>query len=85
MAREMKRDKTRRSSGARERTSFAARRASRQLEGVKEVNPRDYDLLRKFLTEHGKIVPGRYTGATARQQRQIKGAIRRARNVGIVP
>lgn len=85
MARQMQRDKTKRTEGRSARTSFAARRASRQLEGVKEVNPRDYDLLRKFLTEHGKIVPGRLTGATAKLQRQIKQAIRRARNTGILP
>jgi small subunit ribosomal protein S18 len=71
--------------GGRERASFAARRASRQLEGVKEIDPRDYELLRKFMSDHGKIMPARLTGAKARQQRQIKQAIRRARNVAIMP
>jgi small subunit ribosomal protein S18 len=42
-------------------------------------------LLRRFLTEHGKIMPSRLTGATAKQQRQIKRAVRRLRVMGILP
>jgi len=60
------------------------RKRSRYLEGVEDVDARDYELLRRFMTEHGKIVPSRYTGATALQQRQIKRAIRRARNMGLL-
>jgi small subunit ribosomal protein S18 len=37
------------------------------------------------MTERGKIMPARVTGATARQQRQIKRAIRRARVMGLLP
>ncbi|MBA4389240.1 MAG: 30S ribosomal protein S18 [Verrucomicrobia bacterium] len=61
------------------------RKRSRHLDGVKEINPRDYDFIRKFMTEHGKIVPARLTGATAKQQREIKRIVRRLRVVGIVP
>ena len=67
------------------RPSFASRRLARSLEGVQEVDPRDYDLLRKFLTDHGKMLPARLIGATAKQQRQIRQAIRRARTVGLLP
>lgn len=62
----------------------APRKRSRFLEGVISIDPRDYELLRKFVTEHGKIVPARLTGASARQQRQIKRGIRRARNIGLL-
>lgn len=61
------------------------RKRSRFLDGVKDINPRDYEFIRKFMTEHGKIVPARLTGATAKQQRQIKRVVRRLRVVGIVP
>jgi small subunit ribosomal protein S18 len=61
------------------------KKRSRHLEGVKSINPEDYELLQKFLTEHGKIVPSRLTGAGARQQRQIKRAVRRARVMGLLP
>ncbi|MBI3985727.1 MAG: 30S ribosomal protein S18 [Lentisphaerae bacterium] len=57
---------------------------SRHLEGVKVINYRDYELLRKFMTEQGKMMPRRITGANAKQQRQIRQAIRRARNMGLL-
>ena len=61
-----------------------ARRRSRYLEGVTEIDNRDYELLRKFMTEHGKIMPARFTGASPKQQRQIARAIRRARVMGLL-
>lgn len=61
------------------------RRNAKHLEGVKEINYKDYELLRKFMTERGKITPRRITGASARQQREIKRAIRRARVMGLLP
>jgi small subunit ribosomal protein S18 len=63
--------------------SRGSRKRSRYLDGVIDIDPRDYELLRKFLTEHGKLLPARLTGASARQQRQIKRAIRRARVMGL--
>ncbi|MBN2161925.1 MAG: 30S ribosomal protein S18 [Pontiellaceae bacterium] len=54
------------------------------LRGVTEIDYKDAELLKKFMTDRGKILPRRLTGATAYQQRQIKGAIRRARVMGLV-
>jgi small subunit ribosomal protein S18 len=59
-------------------------RRSRHLESVKQIDPRDYDLLRRLTTDHGKIMPSRITGATAKQQRLVKRYIRRARVMGIL-
>lgn len=70
---------------SRSRGGFGARKAARYLEGIKEIDPRDWELIRKFVSDHGKIIPSRLTGATAKQQRQIKRAIRRARVMGLVP
>ncbi len=61
------------------------RKKSRHLEGVSDVDPHDYELLRKFVTEHGKIISSRLSGASAKQQRQIKSAVRRARVLGLIP
>ena len=61
------------------------RKKSKYIEGWQEVDYRDYELLRKFMTERGKIMPARISGATAQQQRQIKRAIRRARVMGLLP
>ncbi len=69
----------------RRRREDAGPKRSRYLDGVKDIDPTNYDFLRKFMTDHGKIIPARLTGATAKQQRQIKSAIRRARNIGLLP
>ena len=65
--------------------NLMGRRSLRLMENVKEINPTDYEFLRKFLTDHGKLLPGRFTGTTSKQQRQIKKAIRRARVMGLLP
>jgi len=62
-----------------------ARRISKHLEGVEDFDYKDHELLRKFMTERGKIMPRRITGATAKQQRRLKRAIRRARVMGLLP
>ena len=67
------------------RGSMAPIRRTRYLKSDDTVNFRDYELLRKFMTERGKIMPRRFTGATAKQQRQIKLAIRLARVMGLLP
>jgi small subunit ribosomal protein S18 len=54
------------------------------LRGLTSVDYKDAELLKKFMTDRGKILPGRLTGANARQQRRIKKAIRRARTMGLV-
>ena len=60
-------------------------KAARHLDGVKQIRSNDYELLRKFMTDHGKIMPARTIGASAKQQRQIKRSIRRARVMGLLP
>ncbi len=56
----------------------------RLLEGVTEIDYKDAELLRKFMTERGKILSRRYTGVTSKQQRQVKRAIRQARVMGLL-
>lgn len=63
---------------------FAEEKRSRYLQGITHVDYKDHELLRKFMTEHGKIIPCRISGTTTKQQRQLKSAIRRARTVGLV-
>ncbi|ABB57153.1 30S ribosomal protein S18 [Synechococcus elongatus] len=60
----------------------------RRLSPIKPSDPIDYkdvDLLRKFITERGKILPRRITGLTARQQRDLAVAIKRARILALLP
>lgn len=62
-----------------------ARKRTRMLKADQVIDYRDYEFLRKFMTERGKILPGRVTGANSKQQRQIKKAIRRNRVMGLLP
>ncbi|MBD1838384.1 30S ribosomal protein S18 [Coleofasciculus sp. FACHB-64] len=60
----------------------------RRLSPIKPDEPIDYkdvDLLRKFITERGKILPRRITGLTAKQQRDLTVAIKRARLLALLP
>jgi small subunit ribosomal protein S18 len=50
-----------------------------------EVDYKDPQLLRYFITERGKIVPRRVSGACAKHQRELTVAIKRARNIALVP
>lgn len=60
-------------------------RGPKRLEGVENIDYKDAELLRRFMTERGKVMPRRTTYASAKQQRQIRRAIRRARVMGMVP
>jgi len=84
----MKRESSERKSRSRDRDGdegFGAKRKMRHMDGIKSIDPNDYEQIRRFLTEHGKLMPARLTGATAKQQRQIKRIVRRLRVMGIVP
>ncbi len=54
-------------------------------EGIAEVDYKDLDMLRQYVTETGKIVPSRITGTKARYQRQLATAVKRARYLALLP
>jgi small subunit ribosomal protein S18 len=54
-------------------------------EGVKEIDYKDLDTLRNYVTETGKIVPSRITGTKTRYQRQLATAVKRARYLALLP
>ena len=53
--------------------------------GVKEIDYKDIDTLRDFISENGKIIPARLTGTRAIYQRQLNTAIKRARFLAMLP
>ncbi|BAO80485.1 ribosomal protein S18 [Serpentinimonas raichei] len=53
--------------------------------GVVEVDYKDVDVLRDFISENGKITPARLTGTRAFYQRQVTTAIKRARFLALLP
>ncbi len=56
-----------------------------QVAGMKTVDYKNIELLKKFVTERGKILPRRITGVSARFQRLLCNAIKRARMVALLP
>ena len=52
---------------------------------IRIVDYKDDKLLSRFLTERGKILPRRLSGVSARHQRQIAVAIKRARYLALIP
>ena len=52
---------------------------------IKEIDYKNTELLRRFITEHGKILPRRITGTCAKHQRLLSTEINRARVVALLP
>jgi len=60
----------------------------KRLSPIKPGDPIDYkdiELLRKFVTERGKILPRRITNLTSQQQKDLTTAIKRARYLALLP
>lgn len=53
--------------------------------GVREIDYKDYEKLKRFLTNRGKILPRRNTGVCASHQRKLAKAIQRARQMALLP
>lgn len=51
----------------------------------KEINYKDIELLSKYISDGGRILPSRITGVCAKKQRQLKKAIKRARAIALLP
>jgi len=54
-------------------------------EGVKEIDYKDLNVLRQYVSETGRIIPSRNTGTKARYQRQLGRAIKYARFLALIP
>lgn len=54
-------------------------------EGAEDIDYKDLDTLRQYVTETGKIVPSRITGTRSYYQRQLALAIKRARYLALLP
>ncbi len=52
---------------------------------IEKIDYKDVDLLKRFISERGKILPRRVTGTSAKYQRQLTKAIKRARQVALLP
>lgn len=52
---------------------------------IEHIDYKDVAKLRRFITERGKILPRRISGSCACHQRQVTVAIKRARNIALLP
>ena len=50
-----------------------------------KINYKEIKILRKFLTEQGKIIPSQVTGVCSKHQRHLGKAIKQARNISLLP
>lgn len=55
------------------------------VDGVKEIDYKDLNTLKGYITETGKIVPSRITGTSVKYQRQLANSIKRARFLALIP
>lgn len=55
------------------------------VEKIDDINYKDVRLLQQFVAERGKIVPRRLTGVCTPHQRRLTSAIKRARNIALLP
>jgi small subunit ribosomal protein S18 len=60
------------------------RRKTSELNNLSEIPYKDVELLKNYITERGRILPRRITGTTARTQRMLRNAIKRARNIALL-
>ncbi|MEP0190791.1 MAG: 30S ribosomal protein S18 [Erythrobacter sp.] len=66
---------------------FFRRRKSCPFSGKEapKIDYKDVRLLQGFMSERGKIVPSRITAVSAKKQRELAKAIKRARHIGLLP
>jgi small subunit ribosomal protein S18 len=67
--------------------AFFRRRKSCPFSGksAPKIDYKDVRLLQGFMSERGKIVPSRITAVSAKKQRELSQAIKRARQIGLLP
>jgi small subunit ribosomal protein S18 len=69
------------------RRPFFRRRKTCPFSGPKaqKIDYKDVKLLQRYISERGKIVPSRITAVSAKKQRELARAIKRARNIALLP
>ncbi len=54
-------------------------------DNIKYIDYKEVKLLQRYVTEQGKIIPKRITGTSAKYQRQLALAVKRARHMALLP
>jgi small subunit ribosomal protein S18 len=56
-----------------------------RMDGIEYLDYKDSDNINRFINDQGKLLPRRITGVTAKQQRQVTLAVKRARQMALLP
>lgn len=84
MARVFKKDDKKNNNSSRQ--LFKRRKFCRfTAEKIDEVDYKDINILKEFISENGKLIPARITGTKSRYQRQLSVAVKRARFLALLP
>lgn len=81
----MSRERRKRAKKRESRNRGKAKRCYFTENGLVAIDYKDIDLLRRFVSERGKISPRRNTGTSAKFQRLVATAVKRARHLGMLP
>ena len=65
--------------------TFFRKKVCRFCANKTKIDYKESDALRRYMTERGKILPRRITGTCAKHQRELAGAIKRARAICLLP
>lgn len=79
------RDEEAKDGGRAKNKTFFRKKVCRFCANKAKIDYKDADGLRRFTTERGKILPRRITGTCAKHQRELSGAIKRARAICLLP
>ena len=64
---------------------FRRRKSCPFSESKEKIDYKDIKTLTKFVSERGKIIPSRISAVSAKKQRELSKAIKRARYIGLMP
>ena len=83
-----KKERGERSSGGRRPSGGGARRKKTcpfSVDNAPVIDYKDLDMLKRYVSDRGKMMPSRITGVSAKYQRQLTTAIKRARQLALLP
>jgi|SRR5690606_21542389 len=55
------------------------------VDGAPKIDYKDLEMLKRYVSERGKLMPSRITGVSAKYQRQLTSAVKRARQLALLP
>lgn len=63
----------------------AAKQCYFSKNNIKHIDYKDTEILKKFINPHGRMISRKKTGVSAKSQRQLATAVKRARYIGLLP